>query len=501
MKNIYLSIIVLTIALECKTQDVQEDKDYTVFSVRLKPKSQTRFNYIIDNSTSEYVMFRNDHYYDTTVIVKVYLNKVTEFLHFFDLPNYKSFLVIPGDSICFDKEMNIVYSTSFSDYVSAYIDIPAYGNFLARDEFKDNPYNKGFYHLLREVETLYNSNQVKIASEPFRKNLKEVIELINLYEKYSQIYRLVDINKLSRSEILAMDSINNALINGKDVFTIQSPKFFIMMENIEQISARKQGKTIDNFWSDFTKVDEKIKTYNYYKQHLFGALINHFFNAFNGKRGSMSFQQIYNKLVQNNDKSSVKDSLIRLTGILLETKTNYAKAKEKIALFDSGKYTYVLRDEAIANHEPKNLRTLPPEVFESVTGEKYSIDSVLIDKKYRLIVVDLWASWCAPCIGEFSALKKIQSQMQGLPIKFVGISIDKTKEKNQWIETAKKYFGNKAFNQYWLSNDSTSQFKKKLQINSIPRFIVFDNNGNAISEDFFRPSDPKFKSELFNFLE
>ena len=52
----------------------------------------------------------------------------------------------------------------------------------------------------------------------------------------------------------------------------------------------------------------------------------------------------------------------------------------------------------------------------------------LADLKGQVLVVNLWASWCAPCAKEMPTLAKLQAAYAGKPVKVVAISLDKGAE-------------------------------------------------------------------------
>jgi thiol-disulfide isomerase/thioredoxin len=52
----------------------------------------------------------------------------------------------------------------------------------------------------------------------------------------------------------------------------------------------------------------------------------------------------------------------------------------------------------------------------------------LADLKGQVLVVNLWASWCAPCAKEMPTLAKLQAAYAGKPVKVVAISLDKGDE-------------------------------------------------------------------------
>jgi thiol-disulfide isomerase/thioredoxin len=113
----------------------------------------------------------------------------------------------------------------------------------------------------------------------------------------------------------------------------------------------------------------------------------------------------------------------------------------------------------------------------------------LKDLKGKYVYVDVWATWCGPCIREIPSLKKVEEEFHDKNIAFVSTSIDKAKDHNTWVEMVK----NKDLGgiQLMADNDWNSQFVKDYAIEGIPRFILIDPEGNIVSADAPRPSDPK----------
>lgn len=42
----------------------------------------------------------------------------------------------------------------------------------------------------------------------------------------------------------------------------------------------------------------------------------------------------------------------------------------------------------------------------------------------RLLVVNFWATWCAPCVQEMPELSELQQELKGKPVQILGLGID-----------------------------------------------------------------------------
>ena len=118
----------------------------------------------------------------------------------------------------------------------------------------------------------------------------------------------------------------------------------------------------------------------------------------------------------------------------------------------------------------------------------------LSDFKGKYVYIDVWATWCGPCIAEIPFLKKVEEKYEGKNIAFVSISVDVQKDFEKW----KKFVEDKQLVgiQLFADKNWNSDFIKSFGINSIPRFILIDPSGKVVSADAARPSDSKLSEQL-----
>ncbi|MEM6686808.1 MAG: TlpA disulfide reductase family protein [Bacteroidota bacterium] len=125
-------------------------------------------------------------------------------------------------------------------------------------------------------------------------------------------------------------------------------------------------------------------------------------------------------------------------------------------------------------------------------------NTTLADLQGKYVYIDVWATWCGPCLGEIPSLKKVEKQYHDKDIHFVSISIDEKDDYNTWKDMVK----NKELGGIQLMADNAwkSEFVTEYAIEGIPRFILIDPSGKIVSADAPRPSNPKL-IELFNELK
>tara|TARA_B110000046_G_scaffold185684_1_gene228561 strand:+ start:8145 stop:9170 length:1026 start_codon:yes stop_codon:yes gene_type:complete len=139
------------------------------------------------------------------------------------------------------------------------------------------------------------------------------------------------------------------------------------------------------------------------------------------------------------------------------------------------------------------------ENYMDVKGGEKSLDSF----KGKYVYIDVWATWCRPCIQQIPYLQTLEKEYHNKNIEFVSISTDESRRSGgSWEAAEKKWRGfikkrNMTGVQLWSGQDYS--FQQAYQINSIPRFILIDPEGKIVEANAARPSDPALKS-LFTSL-
>lgn len=106
------------------------------------------------------------------------------------------------------------------------------------------------------------------------------------------------------------------------------------------------------------------------------------------------------------------------------------------------------------------------------------------DFKDRTIFIDVWASWCGPCIKEFPDWNALVEKYRGKnEIVFITISIDDSND--NWLKALGKY--RPAGLHLLAKGGFDSEFAKKFLISSVPSNILINNRGQIIKLRADRP--------------
>tara|TARA_B100000945_G_scaffold277434_1_gene242655 strand:- start:105 stop:743 length:639 start_codon:yes stop_codon:yes gene_type:complete len=159
-----------------------------------------------------------------------------------------------------------------------------------------------------------------------------------------------------------------------------------------------------------------------------------------------------------------------------------AKAKDRInKTVDNWTERKIAVDKMPKTGEPAIDFTYPDK-----DGNELSLSSF----KGNLVYVDVWATWCGPCRAEIPSLQKLESDYHGKDIIFMSISVDTDKEAWEKMVEEEELGGV----QLW--GDGWSKITKDYAIFGIPRFMLFDTQGNVISTNAPRPSSDDIRGLL-----
>ncbi|WP_198519854.1 TlpA disulfide reductase family protein [Polaribacter sp. ALD11] len=112
--------------------------------------------------------------------------------------------------------------------------------------------------------------------------------------------------------------------------------------------------------------------------------------------------------------------------------------------------------------------------LENVDGEKHKSS----DFANKIIFIDVWASWCGPCISSFPKWNKlIEGNSNEDKLAFLTVSLDS--DRSKWdnaldklnLNGLKLYAGTEAFD---------SHFAKSFEIKSLPSYIAIDDKGKIL---------------------
>lgn len=120
-----------------------------------------------------------------------------------------------------------------------------------------------------------------------------------------------------------------------------------------------------------------------------------------------------------------------------------------------------------------------------------------VARGYRPVYIDVWASWCGPCIREMPASMELVDKYKAR-VAFVYLSIDDDSE--AWRKALKKYNLDHPYLTNHFRIGSNSDAAALFGIQEIPRYILIDKKGNVVNHNAMRPSNSSITKELDRLL-
>lgn len=154
-------------------------------------------------------------------------------------------------------------------------------------------------------------------------------------------------------------------------------------------------------------------------------------------------------------------------------------------------FSFTLREATVRNipsaevikKAGSNLESKAPEfTLKDLNGKTVSLE----DFEGKVVYLDFWASWCAPCIMQMNKAKEIKEHFKNnKDVVFLYVSIDGSEEK--WKNTIKK---KNIEGVHLMSKDGQEDdIVGKYNIQAIPRFVLIDKQGNIADNNAKAPSN------------
>lgn len=127
---------------------------------------------------------------------------------------------------------------------------------------------------------------------------------------------------------------------------------------------------------------------------------------------------------------------------------------------------------AMKNLTPSADGTVEPALpFDDAAGKPIELSRF----RGKVVVVNLWATWCGPCVTEMPTLANLQKRYEGKDLVVVPISVDRKTS----IQDVKSFID--VHPPLSVYNDSSFSIPMKLQVRGLPTTIIYDRQGREIA--------------------
>ena len=300
-------------------------------------------------------------------------------------------------------------------------------------EGNENDYKKKILLLQKEIKELL----AEVSSKSFKKEEEKNLRYGYLFD----IYNYPNMMKFNFGKKVTVPESFFSELKGVN---FDNAAKYLKYPNYKYLAGNKWKKEVENAGS-FEEMSDIIQTIR--SKHIFvDVIINSFYRIADTPEKSKMHFKLIEKFVPNQE-------------FIKKAKEEYEKVKST-----------------------SNGKKAPNFKFNDRDGK--SVELVSFKGKY--VLIDIWATWCVPCLKQVPYLKKFKKKYHDKNIVFVGISVDDKDEHNLWKETLDKK--NMGGVQLFADKSFESDFIDAFGVASIPRFILISPEGTIVESHFSKPS-------------
>lgn len=159
------------------------------------------------------------------------------------------------------------------------------------------------------------------------------------------------------------------------------------------------------------------------------------------------------------------------------------KDSERDSQVDSG-------DDYQTAQSGSEVKSLGEFTTQDINGKTYTQD---VFKDYDLTMINVFTTWCTPCVQEIPELEKLSRNMKAQGVNVVGVVLDVLDEKGnikeEDLERAQLLAKETGATYPMLLPDSTYMNGRLIGIEAFPETFFVDKNGNIVGEVYSGSTD------------
>ncbi len=116
-------------------------------------------------------------------------------------------------------------------------------------------------------------------------------------------------------------------------------------------------------------------------------------------------------------------------------------------------------------------KPLPPLAFVTMDGQEATLDAF----KGKVVVLNLWATWCAPCREEMPSLDRLQAQFADRDVVVLALSVDRAGP-----ERVQQFLSEIGVSAVHVYRDPKAAATRALKLPGLPATILVDRQGQEV---------------------
>jgi len=124
--------------------------------------------------------------------------------------------------------------------------------------------------------------------------------------------------------------------------------------------------------------------------------------------------------------------------------------------------------------------------------------ATLADYAGKVVLLNIWATWCPPCRAEMPSLDRLAGELQGPDFALIALSIDRAD-----VARVVQFYEEIQIQNLDIRTDRKSNFARKAGVLGLPMTLILDRQGREIARMLgdARWDSPEARAILDNFIE
>ncbi|NDV68061.1 TlpA disulfide reductase family protein [Dysgonomonas sp. 25] len=274
----------------------------------------------------------------------------------------------------------------------------------------------------------------------------------------------------------------------KDEKLISADRYQLANKEIALDSIRTETNKKDYIFDSF---DDDNLNFDSYRMSVHSYIFKYF-----GKRTAPS--KVFEKLLAD-EKVTPKTKLSFLYNILgeigQEQSTEFKNYAEIFLAQTNGDNTWLKLVEDISP-----LQTIDSKDMQLYDMNMQQVDFANLMNTYKgkVVYIDVWASWCSPCLAAMPSAKEIREKYKNKDVVFLYLAYND--QEKAWKKKAEENSLNVDNAKSYLIASPNAQWVKDMNLKSIPRYMIYDKNGKLVSKDAPNPKNEKLIETIDSLL-
>ncbi|MDQ3168878.1 MAG: TlpA family protein disulfide reductase [Acidobacteriota bacterium] len=114
--------------------------------------------------------------------------------------------------------------------------------------------------------------------------------------------------------------------------------------------------------------------------------------------------------------------------------------------------------------------------FRTIDGTRMTLEAL----RGKVVLLDFWATWCAPCLVELPRLRRLHDELGNASLVIVGVSLDTTEPRRLASWTRRNNIG---WPQVHDGRGYNGALARQFGVEELPATLLFDRDGRLAARD------------------